>query len=73
MAFFIDFDGKTVYTYTCTQRGIRLDNGRCWPDRDVKGRLFAVKPEDNRNLELIDGVWHYRGESLKAYRPREVS
>ena len=29
-------------------------------------RMFAVHPDENENLELVDGVWHYQGEPIKG-------
>lgn len=61
---------NTVLEYTTTvgrdagktKDLIKLSNGMIVEAQPE--RLFAVHPDENKNLELVDGVWHYKGEPL---------
>lgn len=66
MAWYIT-PNNLVLEYTCTRsrRGkdfIQLPNGM--EIEADSSRLFAVHPDQNENLEKVDGVWYYQGKPL---------
>jgi len=68
--YYINEDGVTIQTWEGardTTGDILLDDGRRilegdWMDT---GRVWASHPEENPNLWRVDGVWHWRGGSLR--------
>ena len=65
MLCFIDFDGKTVLKWDMSFDGIILEDGRIIPEFHHEDRIFAVHPDDNENIEKVDGIYHYRGKSME--------
>jgi hypothetical protein len=64
---FIDYDGKTVLKWDMVLGGgILLEDGRHIPDGKHEDRIFAVHPDVNKNIEKIDGIYHYKGRSMKG-------
>lgn len=64
MLCFIDFDGKGVLKWDMFADGIILEDGRIIPCGHHEERVFAVHPDDNENIEMIDGVYFYKGETM---------
>lgn len=66
MVCFIDWDGKTVLKWDMVlSGGILLEDGRHIPEGAHEDRIFAVHPDDNENIEKINGVYHYNGKTLR--------
>ena len=71
MAYFIDFDNKTVYRFkpASNRKGqtatVKLDNGRIIDA--PADRLFAVHPDENENItQTPSGEYRYKGKPFAS-------
>jgi len=66
MVCFIDYDGKTVLKWDMVlSGGILLEDGRHIPKGEHEDRIFAVHPDENENIKKVEGVYHYKGKTLR--------
>jgi hypothetical protein len=64
---YVDLDGKTVLKWDMVlSGGILLEDGRHLPEGQADARIFSVHPDKNRYITIVDGVYHFKGKSMKV-------